>query len=62
MFHVKRFGTIRAARNERQLVGLLEYGPLHRVCVFALSPTFAPWSTLAYDGANDSRNGRKETP
>jgi hypothetical protein len=48
-----------AAGNEPRLVGLHE-PPYHRL--LPVLRAFAPKPYLAYDGANDSQNGKKEAP
>jgi hypothetical protein len=62
MLHVKQFGTIGIAKNEPRLVGFhapaASFGPRY----LPVPPAFAPKPHLAYDGDNDSRNGKKEAP
>jgi hypothetical protein len=51
---------VRLKQKRARLVGL--NGAFSLVRIFAPPTAFAPKPHLAYDGDNDSRNGKKEAP
>jgi hypothetical protein len=62
MFHVKHFCKVETAANVPRLVGSRQpaFPPSLRYSLFPSA--FAPGPYLAYDDANNSRNGRKVAP